>query len=1030
MRECSSRRLACALADCSPVIASDDEMSVGLGMSASEPFPGELVELVSGLTRVRMDAYAVVGSYMRFGEGLREQLKDARARIADACARPAKRRDNHLLWAAPGSGKTYFVEQVAASLPEVSYCELNLAKLSEKAFRDGLGEAVAGGPTVCLVDEVDAKAEESWPYEVLMPFLDVNLDRGGGIVFVLAGSSGSTIDEFKDRIDARPKGKDVLSRVPEANGWEIAPMDAGDRILVALSQMLNAASELSRPVSGVEKLALLYLASVPHLANARQLREFAVRAVERGSANDDRVRYDDLFDSGDPENKSYWTSVMPQAEPLVHRFVQIQDEARSAAGGLGSRKGEPTARLPVAPTPFVGRESELTDVLALLAEPGSRLVTLTGAGGTGKTRVALEAASRAAESFFDGVYWVPLAPLRDDSLLAATFIQALGLGEARAQALPEVIVAALAEKRTLIVVDNCEHVLQGVADLAAKLLEACPNLVVCCSSRERLGLRPERVFPVPPMTATDAEALFVDRARAVEPGFIPDELVPVICATLDELPLAIELAAARVQALSTNAIHERLGESLALLRSRNRDVEERQRTLEATIAWSYELLDPDERRALRGLSVFAGGCTLAAAETVAEADLDSLESLLDKSLIRHRVGTSGEDRYWMLETIRDYAQRELEREGEADAAGSRHSAFFARLADGLDATDWLAVTDEQRNLVASDRANFSEAHARVLATGDGATALKFVRRLGRVRSFTGVGARDWYPRAVASIALPGGTRPDRAYALVSAASTAGLIGDFAQARTWLDEAESLFEQLDDKEGTAAVIAGRCALADRLGNYDEIFDLVERLTALSQSLGDAPASAAAKTRMSSLADWMLTWALLGRAVFEDDRGAAERCREIIAAAADAAAASGTVMEQAVWLEELGFSLFVLEDYSESIATGQRALRKILELEAGNETKIAPAWDCLFVIGLSLCGRGDPVPGISLVSATRRMWRVAGVSVAEEPLTRALIGRVEQSARTALGDDGYEAAVSAGEALTRDEAIALGLSIAPG
>lgn len=1000
-------------------------------MSLVEPFPAELVGLVGGLTSVRLGAYAVVGSYMRFGEEVREQLKDARTRIAEACAQPAKRRDNHMLWAAPGSGKTYFVEQVAASLPEVSYRELNLAKLAEKAFRDGLGEAVAGGPTVCLVDEVDAKPDESWPYEVLMPFLDVNLDRGGGVVFVLAGSSGSTIDEFRDRIGARPKGKDVLSRVPEANGWEIAPMDAGDRILVALSQMLNAASELGRPVSGVEKLALLYLASVPRLANARQLREFAVRAVQRGSASDDRIRYDDLFDSGDTENKSYWASVMPQAEALANSFVQIQDEPRSPAGRPGIPKAAPTVRLPVPATPFLGREPELANVLALLTGADSRLVTLTGPGGTGKTRVALEAASRAAESFPDGVYWVPLAPLRDDTLLAATFIQAFGLGEARAQALPELIAATLAEKRALIVVDNCEHVLEGVADLVGKLLETCPNLVFCCSSRERLGLRPERVFPVPPMTVTDAEALFAERARAVEPGFVPDELVPVICATLDELPLAIELAAARVRALSTNAIHERLGERLELLTSRNRDVEERQRTLEATIAWSYELLDPHERRVLRGLSVFTGGCTLAAAEAVADGDLDSLESLLDKSLIRHRVGMNGEDRYWMLATIRDYAQRQLEREGEADAAGSRHSAFFATVAEGLAGSeDWLAVTDEERARVASDRENFSDAHVRALATGDGATALKFVRRLARVRSFTGVGARDWYPRAVSSIALPGGTRQDRAYALVMTAYTASLVGDFARARTWLDEADSLFEQLDDKEGTAAVLRARGALAERLGNYDEVFELAERLAALSHTLdGDHLAAVATKTQVMSRASWMLAGALFGRAVVENDRDAAERHREISVAEADAAAASGTLMEQAAWLSELALSLFLIEAYPESIATGQDALRKILELEAASDTKIAPAWDCLFGIGLALCERGDVASGTRLVSATCQMWRVAGVGVAEQPSTRALRDRVEKSARAALGDDGYEAAVKAGEALTRDEAMALGLSIAP-
>ena len=212
-------------------------------MSMLTPAQGELVALVGSLSSVRMDEYAVVGSYMRFDERVRQRLKDARLRIAEACGQPALRRDNHLVWAAPGSGKTYFVEQVAASLPGVGYQELNLAKLSEEELRSGLEQAVGGGPMVCLVDEVDAKPEAPWPYELLLPFLDVNLERGGGSVFVLAGSSGATIGEFKERIAARPKGRDLLSRVPEANEWEISPMDAGDRMLVALSQMLNAAAE-------------------------------------------------------------------------------------------------------------------------------------------------------------------------------------------------------------------------------------------------------------------------------------------------------------------------------------------------------------------------------------------------------------------------------------------------------------------------------------------------------------------------------------------------------------------------------------------------------------------------------------------------------------------------------------------------------------------------------------------------------------------------------------------------------------------
>jgi TolB-like protein len=320
----------------------------------------ELVRLVGGLSSVRMDDYAVVGAYTRYDERVRERLRDARIRIAEACAQPARRRDNHLIWAAPGSGKSYFVEQVAASLDGVDYLELNLAKLDENGLRSGLERAAAGGPLLCLVDEVDAKPEASWPYEVLMPVLDVNLERGGGLVFVLAGSSGGTIDEFKERIAARPKGADLLSRVPESNEWEIPPMAEGDRILVALSQMLNAAVEVGRPVAAVEKLALYYLASAPHLGNARQLREFAVRAVARGSLSSDRVRYDDLFDSGDPENKRFWASVMPAAAELENAFVRVEG---GPAGLMRHRPPEPdNLSLPTRPSiavlPFVNMSGD------------------------------------------------------------------------------------------------------------------------------------------------------------------------------------------------------------------------------------------------------------------------------------------------------------------------------------------------------------------------------------------------------------------------------------------------------------------------------------------------------------------------------------------------------------------------------------------------------------------------------------------------------------------------------------------------
>jgi len=633
-------------------------------MALVERSSDELVSLVEGLSPVRMDDYAVVGSYMRFGEGVREQLKDARVRIAEACAQPAKRRDNHLLWAAPGSGKTYFVEQVVASLPEVAYAELNLAKLSEAGFREGLDQAIAGGPTICLIDEVDAKPDEPWPYEALMPFLDVNLERGGGIVFVLAGSSGATIEEFKDRIRARPKGTDVLSRVPDANGWEIAPMDAGDRILVALSQMLNAASDLGRSIAEVEKLALHYLASAPHLANARQLREFAVRAVERGSANSDRIRYDDLFDSGDPGNKTFWASVMPHAEALVGSFVHIREVGPSPTASPSARQSDkPHALLPVPATPFFGRESELAELTALLAREDTRLVTLTGPGGTGKTRLALQAAADLADAFADGVFFTALAPLREISAVRSAVAEAVGLG-ADAD-----LVAWLGSRRVLLVLDNLEH-LRGVQAVVDELRVG--ETVVLATSRGPLRLSAEYEVPVEPLARQAAVELFVSRAAANGRRIEADNTVGEICRRLDDLPLALELAAARVRLLSPSALLQRLGESLALLTGGARDLPERQRTLRATIEWSHDLLDPEQQAVFRRLSVFRGSFTLEAAEAIAGAGLDEVATLVEQSLVK----PLGDERFFLLETLREYARERLDGSGETDEYALRHASWY------------------------------------------------------------------------------------------------------------------------------------------------------------------------------------------------------------------------------------------------------------------------------------------------------------------------------------------------------------------
>jgi pimeloyl-ACP methyl ester carboxylesterase len=283
--------------------------------------------LIAGLDEVVLSRYRVVGSYTRYDEAVRNSLKDARTRIAAGCLQPSRKRENHLIWAAPGSGKTYFAQQIAASLPAtIRYQELNLAKCSEQEFRAGLSAFdCKDGPCLCLIDECDAKPQEPWPYEILLPYLDASVERGTPLVFVLAGSGGANLAEMKQRMAVRPKGPDLLSRIPAGNEYEIMSLSIGDRILVVLSQFREVGKEFNREISSVEKLGLYYVALNPRLANARQLREFAARAAERVPPNDDRVKYDHLFSAGDPENKAFWVQAQPTAAALVNSFTMLKD---------------------------------------------------------------------------------------------------------------------------------------------------------------------------------------------------------------------------------------------------------------------------------------------------------------------------------------------------------------------------------------------------------------------------------------------------------------------------------------------------------------------------------------------------------------------------------------------------------------------------------------------------------------------------------------------------------------------------------
>jgi predicted ATPase len=302
--------------------------------------------------------------------------------------------------------------------------------------------------------------------------------------------------------------------------------------------------------------------------------------------------------------------------------------------------------LPVPATPFLGRDEELAQVHDLLASDEIRLLTLTGPGGSGKTRLALQAAGIAADAYPDGAWWVPLAQVSDGDEVMPAAARQLGGG----RPLDELV----GDRRLLLLFDNFEHLVDAAPEVG-RLLAECPHADVLVTSRERLRVQGEQVYPVPVLDRAESLELFAARARAVQPAFEPDEHVDELCARLDDLPLALELAAARTALLTTEQLLERLGSRLDLLRG-GRDAEVRQRTLRATIEWSHELLTPEEQRLLSALSVFRGGWTVEAAEHICGVDVELQQSLADKSLVRR--WQSG--RFGMLETVREFAAEQLE----------------------------------------------------------------------------------------------------------------------------------------------------------------------------------------------------------------------------------------------------------------------------------------------------------------------------------------------------------------------------------
>jgi predicted ATPase/class 3 adenylate cyclase len=447
--------------------------------------------------------------------------------------------------------------------------------------------------------------------------------------------------------------------------------------------------------------------------------------------------------------------------------------------------------LPIPATPFLGRERELADVRELLARDEARLLTLMGAGGSGKTRLALHAAGEAADAYPDGVWWVPLAPLTDAANVAPTAARALGGGGT----LPELVDG----RRLLLVLDNFEHVVEAAPDVAAVLTD-CPHADVLVTSRERLRVQGEHVYPVPVLERAEAQSLFVTRARAAQPGFEPDEHLDELCARLDDLPLAIELAAARTSLLSTEQLRERLADRLDLLRG-GRDSETRQQTLRATIEWSYELLEPDERRLLAVLSVFRDGWTLEAAERVGNASLDVLESLSDKSLVRR--WQSG--RFGMLETIREFAAERLEESGEEEEGRRHHAEFFLQLAESANlCTEALAQGRSPRwNLVLPEHENIRTALNWLFGAGEIESAIRLAVALEDFWMTTDpIEGSRWLTELLAH----GSEIPPELHvrAIRNLGAATFIVGDFEEGARLTEQSLAEYERLGDDWGVSHI----------------------------------------------------------------------------------------------------------------------------------------------------------------------------------------------------------------------------------
>jgi predicted ATPase/class 3 adenylate cyclase/predicted negative regulator of RcsB-dependent stress response len=506
-----------------------------------------------------------------------------------------------------------------------------------------------------------------------------------------------------------------------------------------------------------------------------------------------------------------------------HRLKDLTEPERIYQLGhdeLPPLKSLNQTNLPVQPTSLIGRARELDEILALVR--ARRLVTLTGPGGAGKTRLGLQAAAEVVGDFRDGVWFVSLSALRDPKAVSPTIAQTLGVAQ------PQTLHGHLEHKQVLLLLDNFEQLLDA-APLVAELLQRTPGTKVIATSRSPLHLAGEREYAVPPLADDDAVALFVERVRSAKPSFEPDDHVSEVCRRLDNLPLAVELAAARTNVLTPAQLQERLEQSLPLLSGGTRDAPERQRTLRATIDWSYELLTEGEKQLFRSVAVFAGSFDVEAAEEVCEADLDTLASLVDKSLLRQ----TAEGRFFLLATIREYAAERLAVEPASEELRRRHAERTLRVAvaaasrrhEGLD--ELQALHDDARAAL-----DF------LAGAGETELALRLAVAFGDYWFVRGH-VREGQQRLEAALADGADAPADlRVGAMIRAASLARVAGDADGAERHALAALELARELSDAPAVAGALRELAQVTLARDDHARTLALYDEALSVARNAGDS------------------------------------------------------------------------------------------------------------------------------------------------------------------------------------------------